>query len=257
MTEASSSSRRGVAIAAVLGLIVLAAVIFGVTRSSGETPPELGMPEVTNIYITCVPNDSTVTRADDGTLLGKTPMTLTLPKSNGQLTVVARAENYTDGNAQAEAGADNVEIKLMPAYSLRGRVTDAETGEPVHSFALHLQSRAGEFNVAAAMAEALVSSGDSFNAADGTFTKGKIGFLGAFAVISAVGYEPASQAVMRGRGNESRACAFAQFSEVSGARGAPWYSLSDPLWSLGFNCGQRAASSWPISQRDNRSAPAT
>jgi hypothetical protein len=51
--------------------------------------------------------------------------------------------------------------------------------------------------------------------------------------------------------------AFAQFSEVSDGRGAPRYSLIEQGSILGPICGQRAASSWPISHRDSRSLPAT
>ena len=41
-----------------------------------------------------------------------------------------------------------------------------------------------------------------------------------------------------------------------GERGAPVYSFSELTVNFGFNCGQRAASNWPICSRDRRSLPA-
>jgi hypothetical protein len=110
VTEAPPSSRRGIVIAAALGLVVLAAVLFGVTRSGGDAPPPVAGPEMTNVYMTCVPNDSTVTRADDGTLLGRTPLTLTLPKSSGMLTVVVHHDGFNDRRVE------------VPLFSATGRI---------------------------------------------------------------------------------------------------------------------------------------
>jgi hypothetical protein len=117
VTEAHSSSRRGIVIAAALGLIVLAAVVFGVTRGSGDAPPPPAAPDLTNVYITCVPNDSTVTRADDGTVLGRTPMTMTFPRGNGTIAVIVHHDGFNDRRVD------------VPLFSATGRI-DVELTSP-------------------------------------------------------------------------------------------------------------------------------
>jgi hypothetical protein len=117
VTQASPSSRRGIVIAAALGLIVLAAVVFGVTRSSHDEPPPPAAPETTEIYMVCVPPDATVTRADDGTLLGRTPLTMHFPKGNGQVTVIVHHDGYRDRRVD------------IPLFSATGRI-DVELTSP-------------------------------------------------------------------------------------------------------------------------------
>src|SRR5882672_11304403 len=67
----------------------------------------------------------------------------------------------------------------------------------------------------------------------------------------------ANQFVKPGIRKESSFCAFAQFSDVSGERGAPVYSLSEVATIFGCNCGEREAINRPICQRERRSLPAT
>jgi hypothetical protein len=93
-----------------IALVVAVAAVVGVTGSSRDAPLPPAEPEMTNVYMTCEPNDSTVTRVDDGKLLGRTPMTLTFPKGNGQVTVIVHKDGYQDRRVD------------VPLFSATGRI---------------------------------------------------------------------------------------------------------------------------------------
>jgi hypothetical protein len=62
----------------------------------------------------------------------------------------------------------------------------------------------------------------------------------------------ASQSASPGRRKDSNAWALPQFKDVSGARRAPGYSRMEACSYRGMSSGQRAATSFPISQRESR-----
>ena len=88
----------------------MVAVVIFVVRAGDvrrEAPVE---PEITNVEIFSLPEGASVVRADDGGVLGQTPMTLTMPKSDKDLLVIFKADGYQDHPVK------------VPLFSETGRV---------------------------------------------------------------------------------------------------------------------------------------
>jgi hypothetical protein len=67
----------------------------------------------------------------------------------------------------------------------------------------------------------------------------------------------ASHPVKPGSGTDNTFWTLVMFNDVSRARGGPGKFAAKPGVIFGLSCGQRAAMSWPICQRESFSAPAT
>jgi hypothetical protein len=108
-----SGSRAGVrSYAIVVGaLAVVVAVVVFVVRA-GDAARGGGAPEpaLSNVDIVSIPSGATVFRAPDGGVLGTTPFTLSLPKSDKDLAVIVRADGYQDRRV------------TVPLFSESGRV---------------------------------------------------------------------------------------------------------------------------------------
>lgn len=95
---------------AVGALVVVIAVVTFVVRAGDarrEAPVE---PEITKVEIFSLPVGAFVVRADDGGLLGQTPMTLTTAKSDKDFPVIVKADGYQDRPVK------------VPLFSETGRV---------------------------------------------------------------------------------------------------------------------------------------
>jgi hypothetical protein len=111
------SAGRTIAIgAAVLAAVVVAILVRG--RGAPEEDKPVG-PKVALIEITSVPTDSTVTRADGGPPLGRTPLMQSFPQSTEDLIVVVHHDGYQDRRVD------------VPLFSANGRidVTLTKVGE--------------------------------------------------------------------------------------------------------------------------------
>jgi hypothetical protein len=97
--------------AIVVGLMVVGVLIAVFVLRVGEPAPSSAPePVLANIVIVANPPGSSVSSEADGGVLGHTPFTLSLPKSETDLIVIVRHDGYQDRRVS------------VPLFSLSGRV---------------------------------------------------------------------------------------------------------------------------------------
>ena len=98
-----------------LAIVVVALVaVVAVALRLGSAGPAAGeassVPALTNVDIVSVPAGAVVVRADDGGVLGQTPLVLSVARSDTALPVILKADGYEDRRV------------AVPLFSESGRV---------------------------------------------------------------------------------------------------------------------------------------
>jgi hypothetical protein len=113
MNENRQPFGGGRAVGLALGAIALVVALVMLVVRAGEggrsAAPEAPQPPMTTVMIVSEPAGATITRPDGG-VLGKSPLTLTLPKSDGDLVVIVSLDGYQSRRSS------------VPLFSQSGRV---------------------------------------------------------------------------------------------------------------------------------------
>jgi PEGA domain len=104
---------RAQSLALVAGAVVVVVAVVAILVSAGGAGPRKAPagPELAKVDIVSVPAGATVTRADGG-ILGTTPFTLSLAKSNTELPVIVKAVGYQDRAVTVPLFADSGRIDV-------------------------------------------------------------------------------------------------------------------------------------------------
>jgi hypothetical protein len=112
MTSPTQRPAGGRTFAVVVGamIAVVAVVVLVVRAGAGRTSDEPAGPPITTIDIVSEPAGASVVRADDGGVVGVTPLTASFPKKDGELPVIVTLEGYQTRRV------------MVPLFSVTGRI---------------------------------------------------------------------------------------------------------------------------------------
>jgi len=112
-----SSRQRGRTLVVVAAAIAVAVAVVWRLGAADRTAADVTAdPKLTHVDIVSVPEGAFVIRADDGGVLGRTPLTLSLPKSDIDLSVIVKADGHQDRRVAVPLFSESgrVDVTLTP-----------------------------------------------------------------------------------------------------------------------------------------------
>src|SRR5260221_6739291 len=114
MLSGQQHGRTLVVVAAAIAAVVAVVWRLGATdRTAGGVTAD---PKLTSVDIVSVPEGAFVIRADDGGVLGRTPLTLSLPQSDTALSIIVKADGHRDRRVAVPLFSESgrVDVTLTP-----------------------------------------------------------------------------------------------------------------------------------------------